>query len=454
MPRQQVLGIPPRQYGSGKGGRLDDTSTCIWAADTEKPKKFVDDTSTCIWSSDVAATQTAQRGLLPRPASAAASTSLPRPSPGSAASSAPTREPELSQVTSRSGGSSGSGEAWQVSGRSILDYLSGFEQAPTNFRSGDFAFEALAEGREDGAIGPRGWSVKVEALGFAGRRLLAPKLHGASEVRGHLSAAHPILLSNQERCELELAQEAELVAFSYPVVAVQGLQVTSKDACFTDLALLVYGGFMYFDAQGALKDVRAAAPSAGQGTGVRLGAPRHWPGELSVAVPGHRWRPVTDAHLRAIGARFFVWLSPAEALPGVDVGRQGGFAFLFHDPADRVALQGQLDVYLAAGAPLPPSGASLQGKMAPVAKAEAGQICSDDTCAVEARGCPGCRHALQWSDYAEGSYESGWNCENLDRCGQNRESAGPTRWFCPGCELDFCETCYWELSTDVVQGSK
>eukprot|EP00929_Paragymnodinium_shiwhaense_P022421 TRINITY_DN1432_c0_g1_i2.p1 TRINITY_DN1432_c0_g1~~TRINITY_DN1432_c0_g1_i2.p1 ORF type:complete len:1178 (+),score=330.36 TRINITY_DN1432_c0_g1_i2:78-3611(+) len=64
-----------------------------------------------------------------------------------------------------------------------------------------------------------------------------------------------------------------------------------------------------------------------------------------------------------------------------------------------------------------------------------------DPGAPKLKVCPDCSIVLNWSDFAEGDYQDGWHCNNIDMCGRGAATSGPWRWFCSACMNDFCEDC-------------
>jgi len=71
--------------------------------------------------------------------------------------------------------------------------------------------------------------------------------------------------------------------------------------------------------------------------------------------------------------------------------------------------------------------------------------------------CPSCRRPFLWSDFAQGDYSAGWDCENMAKCGNGSLNCGPFRWFCEHCQVDVCRRCF-ELgdgsSSTVFPGSR
>lgn len=295
---------------------------------------------------------------------------------------------------------------------------------PTNFRAGDFVFN----GGDKGVITE--WSLRADSLGFAAERFVAPQLQAMQQgvVRGLVSELHYITFSEEELRALDIHSEARLFAFSYPVLAEQELKVSSKDAKNSEVALLAFGGFMFFDSSLALKDVRAVMPSSDGD--LRFAPPQAWLPEWTSATSPQRWRPVTLPAHRAAGARYFTWLRPFEKLAGSTLCKHGGFAFIFHEPTESFVLQAQLDVYF----PLV------------------------DTEVEHGKGCPKCKRILEWSNYSEGDYARGWQCENVNACKQECTPDNTMRWFCSSCHTDLCEGCYASLETQgqarmLLQGS-
>jgi len=284
----------------------------------------------------------------------------------------------------------------------------------TNFRSSDFNFEMSGDG---GDIS--GWSVKVETLGFAARRLLTPQLHESEKdaIKGAVSEAHHVTLSEEELRDLGIVREARYFVFSYPIVTAQELTVSTKDSQIADVAFLVFGGYMYFDSDMVLKDVRAVVPTIDGG--LRFGPPQKWMPEWTLDAGADRWRPVTLPSLRKLGVRYFTWLRPDEIVNDSVLCRSGGFAYIFHEPSEIGVLQAQLDIYFGL----------------------------EDREVEHGKGCPQCSRILEWSDYNEGAYEGGWTCEYHETCAQAQTDEAPLRWFCAHCQLDVCDGCYARLKT-------
>jgi len=285
--------------------------------------------------------------------------------------------------------------------------------AVPSFRTTDFEFDPAVDGQR-----LSGWSLKMHAVGFAAHRFLAPQLQDSEQhsVQGHISEPHPITSTDEELRNLGIVSEARLVAFSYPVVGAQELKPSARDAGDADVAFLIYGGYMYFDADMVLIDVRAITPSD-EGC-LRFGLPQQWLPQWTVAAGVDSWRPVTLPELRALGVRYFAWLRPGESLGGGARCRNGGFAYIFHEPSQLGTLQAKFDVFF--------------------------QI--EDAEVDQGKCCPQCGCIMEWSDYSQGAYASGWVCENVGSCGQSWTSEPPLRWFCPECEIDICSSCGVGLS--------
>jgi len=286
--------------------------------------------------------------------------------------------------------------------------------AQTGFRNSDFHFEGMSR-LSQGQVGMASWTAQVDELGFAARRFLQSKLPDLEKViTGHVSRLHEVTLSAEDLEDLGIeAGAAAMFAFSHPVAMLQELQVSQRDMSVPDIALLVFGGFMYFDSDLCLRDVRALVPGDGAVGGglLRFRAPQPWRLEWTEALGVHRWRPVTVPALRAVGARYFCWFLPGEALPGGGEAftDNGGFAFLFHDPGETAVLQASFDTFFAA--------ASKAGDEA--------------VCAPQGKPCPTCARPLEWSDFDAGPYAIGWDCEHLHVCGMRAATAGRHRWCCP-----------------------
>jgi len=293
--------------------------------------------------------------------------------------------------------------------------LTSLDLAATNFRASDFSFDIAADSEE-----LSGWSLKTSTLGFAAHRFLLPQLQESEkgDIKGRISPPHHITLSDEELCNLGIVRDARHFVFSYPIVTAQELNVSAKEGRVADIAFLVYGGYMYFDSDMVLRDVRAVVPT--DEGGLCFGPPQQWLPEWSLAAGADRWCPVTLPSLRALGVRYFSWLLPGETVDGSTLCTNGGFAYIFHEPAETGVLQARLDIFF--------------------------QLVDKEV--DEGKGCPQCSRLLEWSDYDQGVYAGGWTCEFASGCGQSRTSEAPMRWFCPQCQLDICDACYSGLQTE------
>ena len=113
-----------------------------------------------------------------------------------------------------------------------------------------------------------------------------------------------------------------------------------------EVCFLLHGGFVYFDISSQIVGVHALKPyfnasprgvtPALRGGMLQFGAPRRLAPACSAEIARRRrWQPVTMRHLRAAGARFFVWLIPGERIAGCAIGdKLGSFAFLLREPDD------------------------------------------------------------------------------------------------------------------------
>jgi len=321
----------------------------------------------------------------------------------------------VDQQSTESGGSIISTSSSKAGANSFPEKLASLDLAATSFRASDFSFNMATDSEELSV-----WSLKTSTLGFAANRFLLPRLQESetATIEGRISRPHHITLSDEELCNLGIARDVRHFVFSYPIVTAQDLQVSPKDSRVADIAFLVFGGYMYFDSDMVLKDVRAVVPV--EEGGLCFGAPQQWSPEWSISAGVDRWCPVTLPSLRAIGVRYFSWLLPDETVEGSKLCRNGGFAYIFHEPTEIGVLQARLDVFFALV----------------------------DKEVNHGKGCPQCSRLLEWSDYNEGAYAGGWRCEFSDNCGSSWSMEAPTRWFCPHCQLDICPACYASLQTE------
>jgi len=58
--------------------------------------------------------------------------------------------------------------------------------------------------------------------------------------------------------------------------------------------------------------------------------------------------------------------------------------------------------------------------------------------------CPSCENEMEWTDFSDGIYATGWFCNNFiegHECGARKKTHGAWRWFCIECNIDFCHRC-------------
>merc|ERR1719401_1767421 len=276
--------------------------------------------------------------------------------------------------------------------------LAPMDVMPTCFRSNDFEFRCKADSSSQQATQ---WSIRVHKLGFAARRFLAPQLEEHEKtVTGHISEVHGVTMPEEQLRALGVVREATLFAFSYPVVTANQLHITEKDARVADVAFLVFGGFMFFDSDMVLQDIRAVVPS--EDGSLCFAAPQPWMPEWTSALPVDRWNPVTIPALRNLGVRCFSWILPGEQVEGhgEPLSHNGGFAYLFHEPSETGVLQAQLDVFFEV------------------------QVTAQEE--PQGKPCPKCAMPLEWSDFSLGEYAEGWDCENFRICGHTRAPECPS----------------------------
>jgi hypothetical protein len=284
--------------------------------------------------------------------------------------------------------------------------------AATSFRSTDFNFSGDQKLE---------WSLQVNTLGFAAHRFITSQMSGTEKdtIKGVVSMMQDVTLSQEELEALGIVAEARYFVFSYPVVTSQELKPSAKDSQVADIAFLLFGGYMYFDSDLVLRDVRAVLP-ASEGS-IRFGPSQPWLPEWTAALDAQRWRPVTLPSLRAVGVRYFTWLRAGETVEGSTLCRNGGFAYLFHEPSEVGVLQARLDIYF--------------------------QIEDREEEVRLGRRCPRCSRPMEWSDFSEGAYAGGWTCEYIATCSQAKTDEAPKRWFCSHCHMDICGACSAGLAT-------
>jgi len=366
----------------------------------EKPREsmtFADDSSTLIWADPKGSQSSSKRERIS--SAALGSTLTPPFADGSCDRSRDGTSGSMSASTEESS----STNAFQQAMRLGL--------APTSYRPADFAFDIPHV--LDSEPSADSWSANVEKMGFAARRYLESQMSaGEGLVRAHISKFHNVFVSKEDRGKWGILHAASYFGFSYPVLNAEAWQITSQDAKVADIALLVFGGYMFFDSDLRLIDVRALVPGEGAGA-LRLKDAQPWSVESTTALGAHRWHPVTLPAPRHKGARYFCWLLPGEALPGQSdaLVDDGGFAFIFHEPTETGVLQAQFDTLLA-----------IAGN--------------------RGNPCPKCSRPMQWSAFDQGSYARGWDCEHFRVCGVSSMKAGRYRWFCAECSFDMCNRCH------------
>ena len=178
---------------------------------------------------------------------------------------------------------------------------------------------------------------------------LRPVRAALKETRLQLSPAAPVTLQGAARRRAGIPEEAETFHFAYPA-AIEWSEIesgadTSAPVCRLPLA----GGFVYFDADGAVCAINAvsslvneeepsaaatdgasssSSPSVGAGSMLQFGSPLPLDPRTKRAL-GSRLRSVTLAPLLARGATHFAFITPSDELPGLSRAPRGGaFAYL------------------------------------------------------------------------------------------------------------------------------
>lgn len=301
--------------------------------------------------------------------------------------------------------------AMQPANRRIPDSM---ELVPTNFRASDFEFQHVpVVDDSDQRLGT--WSLCAEALGSDAGQLLVPGFTNESgqSLSGTMTIRHPISLTQDELNTFHISQDVTSCAFAFPVSTAAEAKSAVYDAYKSDLAFLFRGGFVYFDRDGRLLDVRTVFPATSSEKCLWFQAPQRLTSPWYASIQPHRWMPIGCQDLYDVGIRYFAWLLPGEKLAGRDdVCPRGGFAYIFHEPSEATSMQAMLDVVLA------------------VVDVKPGAL-----------GCPKCDRPMEWSDYNEGLYAKGWSCENFQHCQQRWSRERTKRWFCWNCHVDVCDAC-------------
>jgi hypothetical protein len=152
-----------------------------------------------------------------------------------------------------------------------------------------------------------------------------------------------ITLPPEARLKAKIPAAAFTFAFAYPVRGVSQISPESRTALIAasndaNWRFILYGGFLYFDANGIV----IGANAIGGGDDLRFGAPEKWRSEYTSTLIEHRrFQPVTLENLKGAGAKWFAWIHAGETLLGPTgtwtPTQHGAFVYLFHDDASEVS---------------------------------------------------------------------------------------------------------------------
>ena len=175
---------------------------------------------------------------------------------------------------------------------------------------------------------------KVNLVGLLLRSGLKTSQLRTKDNIGRTSPLSKVTLGAAARHLANVPLEATRFCWAYPLhPRLHELLDQSKVAAdwSPDLALILYGGFLYTDENGKCLQANAI----GIGTGLLFGVPEPWRADLTKGLhEAKRIQPVTIPEFREKGARHFCWVHPGETLEARNQGepmviQHGAFIFLF-----------------------------------------------------------------------------------------------------------------------------
>lgn len=154
---------------------------------------------------------------------------------------------------------------------------------------------------------------------------------------GSVSPVHELTLSFENKALALIPESAARFVWAYPLFGMGSLNDAQKERlanCSPNLSFLVFGGFIYFDAQNTVLQANAIA----QGNGLYFSGPQPWRHEFtSNLFKQGRFQDVTIAAMRDQGAKKYCWLKPDEVLVDISgcvswkIEGNGAFVYLFHE---------------------------------------------------------------------------------------------------------------------------
>lgn len=138
---------------------------------------------------------------------------------------------------------------------------------------------------------------------------------------------------------LLIPTDARYFTFSYPISSSSDVG-SLGDLGFLEL-LLLHGGFMYFDADKAFVSANCFVSNQSTNPFVSFNGPHELPAPVSAALAkAKRFRTVTEATLRGLGADGFCWVAPGEEIAGSTaqdraLWKHGAFAYMYPDAPEK-----------------------------------------------------------------------------------------------------------------------
>jgi len=151
-------------------------------------------------------------------------------------------------------------------------------------------------------------------------------------VGGSVSPLHAVTLDKFTREQLSIPKSARMFAFVYPVDNNEHFaDPKAIDMFKPEHALLIHGGYAYFDKDGNVVQVNAIGRG---GADICFDGPYQLPEEtLQALADKGRLHAITIRKLWDNGMRKFAWVRPGERLPGMDekIWPHGAFVYQYEN---------------------------------------------------------------------------------------------------------------------------
>jgi hypothetical protein len=148
-----------------------------------------------------------------------------------------------------------------------------------------------------------------------------------------------VTMSDELRAQAGIVATAASFAWVYPVAGHEAMSHDTKVAITTEhphFSFLMYGGFVYLDAEGKAVQISAVELSVhGDSNSISFDAPHSLqdPAVVEVLYEQDRLQRVTSTMLTDAGCTHFAWLVPGEAIEGLGstfkAPRNGAFLYVF-----------------------------------------------------------------------------------------------------------------------------